>query len=101
MKSTKIVSIVLAAVVAVCLLCSCTTADVKLNDYGGKEYHVTSDKSALFDSINELNKRLLRYDDDTAIGDIKLPEGATFNMGWQTASLVWHNATEEAVNEDI
>lgn len=101
MKSTKIVSIVLAAVVAVCLLCSCTTADVKLNDYSGKEYHVTSDKSALFDSINELNKRLLRYDDDTAIGDIKLPEGATFNMGWQTASLVWHNATEEAVNEDM
>ena len=101
MKSTKIVSIVIAAVVVVCLLCSCTIAEVTLKDYDGKEYHVTSDRSALFDSINELNKRLLRYDDDTAIGDIKLPEGATFNMGWQTASLVWHNATEEAVGEDM
>lgn len=101
MKNTKIVSIVIAAVVTVCLLCSCSIENMALPEYSGKEYHIASDKANFFNSINELNKRLLRYDYETAIGDISLPEGNTFNMGWQTASIVWHNATNEAVDSDM
>lgn len=102
MKKCKILLSVTAAILALLVLCSCTVTgkDVELKAYDGKDLHMTSDKETMFDLLNELNKRLLRYDDETKIGDIELPEGNTFNMGWQTSSLVWHNATAQGVGSD-
>ncbi len=74
--------------------------DVELKEYSGKDFHITSSKEGTIDLLNELNKRVLRYDEETRIGDIEIPEGNSFNMGYQTSSLVWHNATEEGMGED-
>ena len=102
MKKCKILLSVTAAILALLVLCSCTVTDkdVELKAYDGKDLHMTSSNETMFDLLNELNKRLLRYDDETKIGDIELPEGNTFNMGWQTSSLVWHNATAQGVGSD-
>ncbi len=59
--------------------------------YDGDILQVTSSDSSFDSFYNELTRRNLRYD-DYAIGSISIPEGISFNMGWQTAGLVWHNA---------
>ncbi len=71
-----------------------------LDAYESKDYHITSENKEYSDLLSELNKRILRYDEDTKIGDIEIPEGATFNMGWQTSSIVWQNFTESGVGSD-
>lgn len=101
MKKNKIICIVVAMILTVSLFSACAPLKMGLDDYDGKEFHVTSNNEEVFNQINELSKRLLRYDDETRIGDIDIPEGNTFNMGWQTKSLVWHNASEEAVGRDM
>ena len=89
-----------------CLLISATacggqTKKALPSSYKGKEFHLTIDSDGVQESINELNRRLLRYD-EYAIGDTTIPEPSfnSFNTGWQVKSLVWHNATEEALGED-
>lgn len=104
MKNNRktIKSILFAGFIA-SLLASCSMGDgegMELKDYSGKDFHITSNKEESIDLLNELNKRVLRYDEETRIGDIEIPEGNSFNMGYQTSSLVWHNATEEGVGED-
>ncbi len=59
--------------------------------YDGDILQVTSSDSSFDAFYNELNRRNFRYD-DYSIGSIAIPEGISFNMGWQTAGLVWHNA---------
>lgn len=84
-------------------LASCSIkndVDVELKEYSGKDFHITSNQEDTIDLLNELNKRVLRYDEETRIGDIEIPEGNSFNMGYQTSSLVWHNATEEGMGSD-
>ena len=103
MKKKNVLLSVISLVLSVCMLCSCAQDGgkaVKLADYEGKDLHITADKTEMFDLLNELNKRYLRYDEETRIGDIELPEGVTFNMGWQASSLLWHNATEQGVGDD-
>lgn len=67
--------------------------------YAGDEYHLTA--PSIEESVNELNRRLLRYD-EYAIGDATIPEPSynSFNMGWQVKSLVWQNVTEETFGVD-
>ncbi len=103
MKKTKLF-ISLFPLSALILLSGCSSntdgSNYILEDYSGKDFHITSNKSDTIDLLNDLNKRVLRYDEETRIGDIEIPEGNTFNMGWQTSSLVWHNATEEGLGSD-
>ncbi len=86
-------------------ICACSNSGSKGGDeplaaYEGKDFHFSSSKGDDLDCLNELNKRMLRYDEDTRVGDIEIPEGVAFNMGWETSALVWHNATEEGVGKD-
>ena len=68
--------------------------------YTGNEYHISTDET-LAEAANELNHRLLRYD-EMRIGDADIPEASfnAFNMGWQASALLWQNATEEAYGAD-
>ncbi len=63
-----------------------------LTNYSGSDYHISSSMSVL-DDLNEFNRRLLCYD-DMGVGSGTIPEDgyASFNMGWQASSLMWHNA---------
>ena len=63
-----------------------------LTNYSGSDYHISSSTSVL-DDLNEFNRRLLCYD-DMGVGSGTIPEDgyASFNMGWQASSLMWHNA---------
>ncbi len=71
--------------------CSSEVVDTPRKDYDGDILHISSNDYDFDDAFNELNHRLLRYD-DMSVGNIFLPEGVSFNMGWQTMGLVWHNA---------
>ena len=63
-----------------------------LTNYSGNDYHISSATNTL-DGLNEFNRRLLCYD-DMRVGSGTIPEDgyASFNIGWQASSLMWHNA---------
>ena len=99
----RIISFILTVSMLACSICACSPKNSEIEKlatpYEGKEYHITAEST--LDIVNELNHRLLRYD-DMRIGDADIPEASfnSFNMGWQASALLWHNATEEAYGAD-
>lgn len=97
MKNRIKIIISLLLITTFVFLSSCQGNEIE--EYSGEEFHITSSNQDLDDALNELNHRLLRYD-DYSIGEVSIPEGVSFNMGWQTQGLIWHNATAGALGSD-
>ncbi len=91
-KGFKFAAAGLALLMGICSAGCVDSADSDSRTlYDGDILQIASSDSSFDAFYNEINRRNFRYD-DYSIGSIAIPEGISFNMGWQTAGLVWHNA---------